>query len=175
MSGFYICISPTSSKVQRELITTNGINYAQLRTILKIISKRNWNRLMKQNIKLCHRKVLTYQLKTKWYSSRKNVDFLSQNSVISVNFKEKHAEKWVNTNVFVLCYQNWQEEFYNFIIKKGEQQIQRIIVRFAPDSIVGIATRLWAGRFGVQIQAEARDFIFCKMSTLALGSLKLSI
>jgi len=58
--------------------------------------------------------------------------------------------------------------------KEWEQQIRRITVSFTPDSIVGIATRLWAGQFGVQIQAEARDFIFCKTSTLALGSIKLS-
>jgi hypothetical protein len=146
-----------------------------LRSILEIISKRNWNILMKQNINLCYRKVLTDQLETKWYSSRNDVILLLQSSVISVSFKEKHTEKWVDTNVLILYYQNRQEEYYNFITKEGEKQIRRIIVRFTPDSIVGIATRLWVGRFGVQIQAAARDFIFCKMSTPALGPIKPSI
>jgi len=36
-----------------------------LRSVLEIISKRNWNILMKQNINLCYRKVLTDQLETK--------------------------------------------------------------------------------------------------------------
>jgi hypothetical protein len=98
-----------------------------------------------------------------------------QSSVISVSFKEKHAEKWVDTNVFILYYQNRQEEYYNFITKEGEKQIRRIIVRFTPDSIVGIATKLWVGQFGVQIQAGAKDLIFCKMSTSALGPIKPSI
>ena len=146
-----------------------------LRSILKIISKRDLNILMKQNINLYNRKFLTDQLKTKWYSSRNGVPLHLQYSVISLSFKEERAEKWVDTNVFVLYHQIQHEEYYNFITKEGEQQIGRIIVRFTQDSIVGIATRLWAGRFGAWILAEARDFIFCKTSTPVMGPIKLSI
>jgi hypothetical protein len=80
-----------------------------------------------------------------------------QNSVVSVSYKDKCPEKLVDKNVFILYYQNQQEEYYNFIAKEGKQQIRRIIVRFTPDSIEGIANRLCAGCFGVQIQAVARN------------------
>jgi hypothetical protein len=97
---------------------------------------------MKQNINLCYRKVLTDQLKTKCYSSRKGAVLLLQNSVKSVHFKEKHTEKLVDMNVFILYYRNQQGGYYNFITKRGEKQIRKITVRFTPDNVVGRATRL---------------------------------
>ena len=87
---------------------------------------------------------------------------LLQNSVISVSFKDERTEKSVDKNVFILYYQNQQDECYNFIAKEGKQQIRRIIVRFTPDSIVGIANRLCAECFGVQIQAGARNLYSAK-------------
>jgi hypothetical protein len=35
--------------------------------------------------------------------------------------------------------------------------------------MVNKVTRLWAGQFGVLWKARARDFLFFKMSTLAMG------
>jgi hypothetical protein len=59
--------------------------------------------------------------------------------------------------------------------KQGGRKTDQKDNRFTPHSIVGIATRLWAGWFRVQIHAGARDFIFCTMSTLPLGPIKPSI
>lgn len=129
---------------------------------LEILYNRNWNILIKQNTNLCYDRVLTELLKRKWYSSMKCVVLLLNNSVISVSFKGKSEEKWMDNNVFILYYRN------------REKQFRRITVRFSSDSIVGIATRLWAGRFGIRIPAEVRDFILCKTPIPSLGPIKSS-
>jgi len=44
------------------------------------------------------------------------------------------------------------------------------IFLFVISTKVGIAIRLWAGRFGFRIPAGKRDFLFSKSSTSALGT-----